>query len=695
MRLSSNDVGEWAGMSKFSRAVVGLSLLASGLVLGSPQAKAAPVAGAVGRVSLQSPVRVQDSRNSTPQTGITTTRLGAGQILNVIVVAYETAGTARLHACGASASTGQVAFVFQPYEATVHRVLTDETSDCLTATTAVDMIADKFGEIADAPTTDRLQYVPLASPVPVLDANVAANSTTTLNLGLSTPSEAQAAVIVLETDGGDAAGFAAAFTCSGFRPNTSDLVVNRSASANVAYVPVTATAGPCVYSFGAANLRVTLLGWLATSGPDTASLPPAITLQPENIRPPGLVAITPTRVLDTRSLRTPNGQKLEGGTYGVLPFGEDTARSVSAVVLNVTADQPEGGGFITVYPCDQSRPETSNLNYNSGQTIANLVTVKLPGNGWVCIFSSATTHVIIDLMGGYVVNGGSGSQAVAPLRLLDSRNAIGVPTRSRVNADSTTTLHVAGAGGVPGVGAQAVTLNVTVDQPATSGFVTVYPCGENVPNASNVNYAAGQTIANLVTVKLGQDGNVCFYTSGSAHLIADVAAWYQPSLPTGFKELAPVRVLDSRNAIGVAGKVLLGTGSITTVALAGRGGLLATGAEAVTMNITVDQPQGGGFLTVFPCGQDVPTVSNLNYARGQTIANLVTVKLASNGTVCIFTSASSHVLADVAGYSTMSPDTNWVTRLTRLSQPMAGVAQTDPIQLLSHAAIASRRFKLG
>jgi hypothetical protein len=565
----------------------------------------------------------------------------------------------------------------------------------LTATTAVDVIVDKFGDVSASPTTDRLQYVPLAVPALVLDTTVAARSTTTLDLGIATPADARAAVIVLETNGGDEDGFATAFTCDGFRPLATDLGVDKAASANVAYVPISATAGPCIFSASLATLEVTLLGWLSTTGPDTASLPPAIKLQLESIRPPGLVAITPTRLLDTRSEPAPNGEKLEGGQFGELPFGADNARWLSAVVLNVTVDQPEAGGFVTVYPCDHERPVTSNLNYNSGQTIANLVTAKLSATGSVCVFSSATAHIIIDMMGGYVVNEGSGSEAVAPLRLLDSRNAIGVPTRSRANADSTTTLHVAGTGGVPAVGAQAVTLNVTVDQPATGGFVTVFPCGQNVPNASNLNYAAGQTIANLVTVKLGQDGSVCFYTSGSAHLIVDLAAWYQPSLPAGFKELVPVRVLDSRNAIGTAGKALLGTASITTLVMAGRGGVPATGAEAVTMNITVDQPQGGGFVTVFPCGQDVPMASNLNYSRGQTIANLVNVKLSRTGTVCIFTSASAHVLADVAGYSTTTPDLYWFTTLTRLSQPMAEEVPTDAAQLLSDAASGARRFRLG
>jgi hypothetical protein len=680
-------------MSKFSRGVVGLALLSSGLSFGTISVDEAPVAGAGGRVLLQAAVLVRDSRNESPQAGLTTIRLGAGQILNVTLISRQRLGTARLHPCAAPGSAGQGVFAFKPYQSIARRVLTDATSDCLTATTVVDFTVEKDGEVSDSPTTDRLQYVPLASPRRLPDV-ASLGSITTLNLPIATPAEARAAVIVLETDDVTTTGYAAGFTCGTAGPDRVDLWVNQFAIANIAYIPLTATAGPCVFSTGSVNFHLTLLGWLSQSGPDTLSLPPMQTVQLEGIRSPGLSAIAPMRLVDTRSEPAPNGEKLPGGMFGEIPFGADAADSISAVVMNVTVDQPEAGGFVTVYPCDQPRPDTSNVNYTAGQTIANLVTAKLSANGSICIFSSATTHVIVDLTGGYVVNGGSGSQAVPPVRLLDSRNAVGVPTRTRATTDSTTTLHVAGSGGVPALGAQAVTLNVTVDQPETGGFITVYPCGQTVPTASNLNYSAGQTIANLVTVKLGQDGNVCFYTSGSAHLIADLAAWYQPSLPAGFRDLAPVRVLDSRNAIGIEGTALLGLGSTTTLVVVGHGGVPSAGAEAVTMNITVDQPQGGGFVTVFPCGQPAPLASNINYARGQTIANLVSVKLAIDGTVCIFTSASAHLLADVAGYSTTMPDTYVVANNPRPSQ-VIGTTAADANQLMTDAAGAARRFRLG
>jgi len=88
-------------------------------------------------------------------------------------------------------------------------------------------------------------------------------------------------------------------------------------------------------------------------------------------------------------------------------------------------------------------------------------------------------------------------------------------------------LVVVGQGGVP-LDATAVALNVTVDGPDASGFVTVYPCGGSLPLASNVNFVAGQTVANAVTVAVGVVGRVCVYTSTATHLIVDTNAAFAP-----------------------------------------------------------------------------------------------------------------------------------------------------------------------
>jgi hypothetical protein len=78
-------------------------------------------------------------------------------------------------------------------------------------------------------------------------------------------------------------------------------------------------------------------------------------------------------------------------------------------------------------------------------------------------------------------------------------------------------------------------------------------------------------------------------------------------------------------------------------------------ATAVVMNVTVTGTTSAGFATVWPCDAGRPTVSNLNFRAGDTVPNLVSVKLSAAGTVCIFADATTDVLADVAGFFTDQP----------------------------------------
>jgi hypothetical protein len=116
--------------------------------------------------------------------------------------------------------------------------------------------------------------------------------------------------------------------------------------------------------------------------------------------------------------------------------------------------------------------------------------------------------------------------SLLPARLLDSR--VGGSTVDGVSAGigvrgagSVTEVVVAGRGGVPG-DASAVVLNVTMVLTQGPGFATVFPCGSAVPDASNVNYVAGQTVANAVVAKVGAGGRVCVYTFAGAELLVDV-----------------------------------------------------------------------------------------------------------------------------------------------------------------------------
>ncbi len=67
---------------------------------------------------------------------------------------------------------------------------------------------------------------------------------------------------------------------------------------------------------------------------------------------------------------------------------------------------------------------------------------------------------------------------------------------------------------------------MTATSAQAAGFVTVYPCGEARPTASNVNYKTGGTIANAVISKVGAGGKVCLYTERATHLVVDVNGWF-------------------------------------------------------------------------------------------------------------------------------------------------------------------------
>ena len=72
-------------------------------------------------------------------------------------------------------------------------------------------------------------------------------------------------------------------------------------------------------------------------------------------------------------------------------------------------------------------------------------------------------------------------------------------------------------------------LNVTVaegENPTVGGgYVTVFPCGTR-PDASNLNFIAGQTIPNIVIAPVSATGTICFYVYGTAHLLADVSGYF-------------------------------------------------------------------------------------------------------------------------------------------------------------------------
>ena len=91
-------------------------------------------------------------------------------------------------------------------------------------------------------------------------------------------------------------------------------------------------------------------------------------------------------------------------------------------------------------------------------------------------------------------------------------------------------------------------LNVTATAPTASSWMTVWPKGSPQPNASNLNYAPGDTVPNLVVAKVGTGGRINIANAvGSTHCVADVVGCFVTDpAAAGFLALTPARILDTR-----------------------------------------------------------------------------------------------------------------------------------------------------
>lgn len=380
------------------------------------------------------------------------------------------------------------------------------------------------------------------------------------------------------------------------------------------------------------------VNWInSVVNPAASVVPPVPTGPPARFEP-----LPPDRLLDTRNGLGGSTRPAAGGTVRLQVTGRSgVPAGAGTATLNVVASAPGGPGYVTVYPCDRPVPIASNLNYAS-ETIANLVTAPLAADGSVCLFTYDSTDLVVDVFGYTGPSATQGYSPAGPLRIADTRVATPVP--GPVAAGATLQLTVAGLNGVP-ANASAVVLNVTAADTASSGHVTAYPCGGAVPNASSINYAAKANVPNLVVVPVGTGGAVCFTSYADAQLVVDLDGWYAPAATRQLTPLSPSRLLDTR--IGLSGTRLHGQGTLTldvrTLAA------LAPTANAVVLNVTAVGPAGAGYLTVYRCDSALPKTSNVNHAAGQNSPNAVYVPLAANGTVCIYSWATTDMVVDISG----------------------------------------------
>jgi hypothetical protein len=195
------------------------------------------------------------------------------------------------------------------------------------------------------------------------------------------PADAKAVVLNLTLDQPDAAGWAAVYAAGQPVPATSNVnVATGETRPNVVFAPVGAGGQVSVYLDTPTHVIADVLGSYSTAS------------SAELFKP-----VKPKRIIDTRQsgVRIPAGGTIEVKVTDIA----GVPSTATAVVLNVTATDTQGSGYLTVYPASVPLPPSSNVNYVANQSIPNVVVSGVSPDGRVKIYSYAETHVIVDVAG--------------------------------------------------------------------------------------------------------------------------------------------------------------------------------------------------------------------------------------------------------------------------------------------------------
>ena len=256
-------------------------------------------------------------------------------------------------------------------------------------------------------------------------------------------------------------------------------------------------------SDGSTHVVLDVVGWYGTPGDDAD----------------GYVSLVPQRRFDSRQ-----SSAVSAGSDRVVPLFDTLPPGTSSAVVSLTAVGATGDTDVALYePGDRPGRRTSNLNLRAGQTVANLAVVPVDRSGRVAVtVASGSVHVVLDLVGYFSSESDAGFSPVTPARVLDTRKQ-GGPVVARQERR----LVVAGQGGVPEDGADAVLVNVTSVGSTDEADLQVTAAGAAPSRrTSNLNVRAGQTVPVLVLVELGDDGDIAFTTSqGRMDVVVDVVGY--------------------------------------------------------------------------------------------------------------------------------------------------------------------------
>ncbi|MFJ9710838.1 LamG-like jellyroll fold domain-containing protein [Streptomyces sp. NPDC101234] len=399
-------------------------------------------------------------------------------------------------------------------------------------------------------------------------------------------------------------------------------------------------------------------------------------------------AVTPTRILDTRSSSgltytsgiTAGASTVASGSVTQLMIAGDTVTTpvsgapakipstVTAVAIDVTATGETDHGYVTTYADGTQRPVTSSTNFTASTTRTGYQIVPVGNDGKIDLYthldtSSATAALIVDVTGYFTSDPSlTGNQTYTPLtsqvRALDTRSSVAhtsLTSTGTVAAGTNFTLQTTGLNGIPS-NATAVAVNLAAANAAGTGFLQAYATGYAPTADTSLSFNPGNAIASLSgDVPIGTSGTITISVhSSAAAVIADISGYYTTST-TGqkFHTINPTRLVDTRSGIGGSTGVVGPLGTYNLTASTTQHVTTATTPTLAAM-LTVTDTAGSGYAIAYPTAVGKPATSSLNWGTGDTLANLTLTPTDTSGQISIYNNSDGNAdfIVDTSGYYT-------------------------------------------
>ncbi|GAA3243948.1 hypothetical protein GCM10010468_82070 [Actinocorallia longicatena] len=393
---------------------------------------------------------------------------------------------------------------------------------------------------------------------------------------------------------------------------------------------------------------------------------------PHTIAPGEFVPLRNTPLLETaKGDGVPGGavQKVPAGgtmTFQALGKAGIPNTGVAAISLGLAVIKPAAAGTISVYPSD--KPTTiASATFTAGESISNADISEVTSTGQLAVKNNSTAPIdVLISADGYVQQSAAGKvyMPVNTAVLWDTRasHTAGFPARTTpLNPWEAVEITAAGQAGFPTDPGQvdAVALNIITIDNGADGDLKVEPIDApaGIGTLKFTQNDGANSVFSIVPTSHKNRLRVTNNSSGTVHVSISVRGYFTlfdaDDRGSRYKVVPTTAVLDTATGVGTGGSTSqLGSEQTLYLDVTGPSGAPVNTVSAVAMQIHVNNPAQGGWITLRPEDKPENWISSVIYQAGESTTGFDLQTPSGLGRIAISNHGSGpvHLTINVRGY---------------------------------------------